>query len=530
MRRLAPIPLALAALFNASVTTRADQLLPQGRNLDSGVNAMGDVSTMRLKAPGAGTVVRTLAQRAGDELRAADFGVRCDGTTNDTTAAQAALTAAAGRTLVFPKGTCLIDRLQYAPAPSQPVTLRGEGKGATILRKPAANSSGLLTLGRNPSGGPYYDIRIEGLTIDGADNAVTPYALTAYDLWRFTLRDVELKNAIVGFECDGCIYVHFDASLSQKNRTGMRFRKLVNSGHGNTPPNLLQVNASQIIYNTFLGIDFDDGALLSIRGSNVEYNGTTAGAVDGGGVLAGPSVGTFNAGTLVPGLLIEDTWMEGNRGESNIIQKSGRGSYRNLLIWSAGSETTHDFKITGGAYVIDNVAVADTKKSGLFEGPNVSFGNVIMATQGMALNVDKEKTTITTPRGRGARLRLRAQTIANDTLSLLAWGSPEFDPEGLQTNPNNICIPAGIDRARVTAGMGWASNGSGIRRLVIRKNKTDVAISAVPALGFNFTTLDTGVIPVIQGDCFSTYAYQNSGAPLQTQNNYADFWSVELIR
>ncbi|MEG9501052.1 MAG: hypothetical protein MIN69_04150, partial [Methylorubrum extorquens] len=246
--------------------------------------------------------------------------------------------------------------------------------------------------------------------------------------------------------------------------------------------------------------------------------------------LARSKIPVRSAGTFVPGLLIEDSWMEGNRGESNIIQKSGRGSYRNLLIWSPSSETTYDFKITGGVYVIDNVAVADAKKPGLFEGVGVSSGNIVMATQRMAMNIDKEKTTIVMPRGRGARLRLTAQTIANNTPSILAWGTPEFDPEKLQTNANNICVPTGIDRVRVTVGMGWHSNGSGIRRLVIRKNNTDVAISAIPALGFNFSNLDTGVISVAEGDCFSTYAFQNSGAPLQVQTNYADFWSVELIR
>ncbi|MCI9882920.1 MULTISPECIES: glycosyl hydrolase family 28-related protein [Methylobacterium] len=472
----------------------------------------------------------SIDKKINDIIRAVDYGVVCDGTTNDSAASARAIAAATGRTLVFPRGTCLVDTLYYAPSPQKPITIKGEGRGATIIRKFSASAASIIQLGKNPSTGPYYDIRLEGLTFDGLDKSVTSTAVLGYDLWRITFRDVEVRNAKVGIECNGCIYVYLDNILATLNETGLRFRQLVSSGHGNTPPNLIQVQASQLVRNSLLGIDFDDGALLSVRGSSVEYNGTIPGIVDSGGILAGQNLGRHNIGTHVPGLLVSESWFEGNLGEANIIQKSGRGAYRDNLFWSSPAETTYDFKITGGVYEISNNSMAAPSKQNVLNAAGVSAGNIIIGTSLSTLTVDREKTTIVRSQGQGARYRLDAQIIPNNHTALASWTTATFDPQALRSNANNLCVPSGFDRARVTAGLGWNYNGTGIRQISILKNGVEVSVTSMPGLGFNFQNVDSGLINVAGGDCFSVGLYQNSGKPLSVVTNQGDFFSLELLR
>ena len=57
----------------------------------------------------------------GPYVNANDFGVKADGTTDDRVALQAALTAAAGKTLYIPKGTYIVSWAMHGRAcvPSQ---------------------------------------------------------------------------------------------------------------------------------------------------------------------------------------------------------------------------------------------------------------------------------------------------------------------------------------------------------------------------------------------------------------------------
>ena len=59
----------------------------------------------------AGTVARTVQSRLREAISVKDFGAVGDGSTVDTTAIYAAVAAAAGKTLYFPKGTYLTDRI-----------------------------------------------------------------------------------------------------------------------------------------------------------------------------------------------------------------------------------------------------------------------------------------------------------------------------------------------------------------------------------------------------------------------------------
>lgn len=112
--------------------------------------------------------------RALETLSATDFGVRCDGTTDDTKAATAALNAAwaTGKTLRFPAGDCLMGNISL-PAPSSTVnrTLSFMGTG-----------SGIWFGGQNPKFG---GTRFIFTKADGSDFMVansTAYADPTYEI------------------------------------------------------------------------------------------------------------------------------------------------------------------------------------------------------------------------------------------------------------------------------------------------------------------------------------------------------------
>ncbi|WP_164938662.1 glycosyl hydrolase family 28-related protein [Bradyrhizobium guangdongense] len=78
------------------------------------------------------------------EFYATAYGVKCDGVTDDSAAAQSAITAAAGAPVVFPSGTCVITAtLNYTTSASsffaQGLQIRGQGREKTIFDSRIAN-------------------------------------------------------------------------------------------------------------------------------------------------------------------------------------------------------------------------------------------------------------------------------------------------------------------------------------------------------------------------------------------------------
>ena len=114
----------------------------------------------------------------GSFINVKDFGAVGDGTTDDTSSIQAALNAAEGKTVFFPKGTYHLTSSIYSPANTGEygLTLVGDSSGPTVLAFDMASGDGFYLSSRpaDPvnygTGGSYTggliqrNIRIESLT------------------------------------------------------------------------------------------------------------------------------------------------------------------------------------------------------------------------------------------------------------------------------------------------------------------------------------------------------------------------------
>lgn len=106
----------------------------------SAASAVTDATSITFLQSGTGAVSRTLQDKGRDTLNAKDFGVKCDNVTNDSAAAQLALDAATGKTLVFPPGRCKLNTAVTLPSN---IVIQGGGPSVTLLVTNAA--AGLIS-------------------------------------------------------------------------------------------------------------------------------------------------------------------------------------------------------------------------------------------------------------------------------------------------------------------------------------------------------------------------------------------------
>ena len=89
---------------------------------------------------GNGAVARSYADKAGDFVNVRDMGAKCDGSTDDTAAIQAALSSGAG-TVHLPSGVCIVSKVTV---PSD-TTLTGQGAKSELRRRAGASSGAVVT-------------------------------------------------------------------------------------------------------------------------------------------------------------------------------------------------------------------------------------------------------------------------------------------------------------------------------------------------------------------------------------------------
>jgi Pectate lyase superfamily protein/Right handed beta helix region len=143
-------------------------------------------------ASGTGAVARSYLSKGRDVISVKDFGAAGNGTTDDTVALQAAITAAqtAVSQVYIPAGTYLTNSLSI----TAPVSVIGAGKAISILKLKTNGTTHLLTITSAA------DVTLEGFTVDGnkANQSATKHNIALSSTCaRTRISNVVSKNASI---------------------------------------------------------------------------------------------------------------------------------------------------------------------------------------------------------------------------------------------------------------------------------------------------------------------------------------------
>jgi hypothetical protein len=223
---------------------------------------------------GSGAVARSAQDKLRETVSVKDFGAVGDGVTDDTAAIQAAIDYVAtigGGVVYLPSGTYAVGKTTapYNPAiagsfdrdviidiQSDNITLKGSGRGATVLANTITNttSSRFIKIGRRVDGDNFVDnVSVQDMTLLGNyTGTVTGFNTnTGIDVsgragtgcTNIKLERLEIKNCAgygIGFQRDGFINcLVSDVQIDTTSGDGIDFKMDTNnSGYGNLIENV----------------------------------------------------------------------------------------------------------------------------------------------------------------------------------------------------------------------------------------------------------------------------------------------------
>ena len=271
-------------------------------------------ANVSVSASGAGAVARDLLARSRDVVNVLDFiptnlhaDIRVGTSATDvTTYAQAAITAAAGRRLVWNAGTYLVTGLTGVDN----IDIIGEGKGAAILMRKASAAGNNAVLTFSSKSG----FSVSGVTVDGnkASQANASQACTITGCSDFTIEDCAFLNAkqVGGF---GVGLVVIDCNAANRMSKISRCTVSGNDLQGVLVKSSLGISLTEnlVTSNGGDGIQMADYTFpppanaqtqITISGNQCHANGgsgITAAGYFTGGVLGTPIYGPNGASSFV---------------------------------------------------------------------------------------------------------------------------------------------------------------------------------------------------------------------------------------
>lgn len=267
-----------------------DNVLVRADGTGKGVQATGitvsDTDVMagaKITATG-GTTARTLEARFGELLNVKDFGATGDGSTNDATAVQAAIDAAAGRPIYFPAGTYRIDTALVYDTTGDGIVaglkMIGEGRNKTYIDN---RTGGILIKATSGNSAADYqeNVILSQFTITNTTNSTTTTGIQFTGVRGGKIENVGIVNQknygihLLSTANDGSDNIHIDIS-------GCDISDCTNSGifcDGNTlgVNAVINIRQCRIIENGF-GITFLTVQNGTIENCAIAYN-------TGGGVI-----------------------------------------------------------------------------------------------------------------------------------------------------------------------------------------------------------------------------------------------------
>lgn len=369
--------------------------------VQDGVTKKASIDQLGFLQSGTGATTRTIQNKLRDTVSVKDFGAVGDGVADDTAAIQAAIAymESTGYPVYVPPGTYLTDLIQ---TDSQTYALQsffyGDEYASTIIRRRGASGDAFITIGDPLATSFQANIVCSNVTFDGGPSTNGPCFVT-YDMVRSVFTNVDFKGGSIAYHSQGGIANTFNHCFFRDALRGFVAEAFVASGTlspaGGGWPNINRLNDCHVIDNAQWGVWFNDGRLLIVENCQIEGNGTTL-AADQGGVYIGPDIGTEISITDPEsiGVVVNNSWLEANKGVSDIQFTSGINSVSNTNFFSPSTSVTNDIRIDGGKYRLRNLNMSFAKTANVLENSGAGVGNTIDFVQASALSFDSSKTAV----------------------------------------------------------------------------------------------------------------------------------------
>jgi hypothetical protein len=312
-----------------------------------------------------GAVGRTVHQKLQDLVSVRDFGATGDGTTDDTTAIQAAIYYAQtnGGCVYLPAGIYVISsslnvQINSGGLPLLRPSIRGDGAGATTILQ-TANASGIVVTGYVSNPADYMDL--EDFTLQS--NAVGGYGngISFSDSAFVNIDNVEVLGWETGVYGIDALSMTFTRLVSRFNINGFRFESS-GSGTGYTSePNAITMLGCTIGNNTNYGGWVVGAGTFTFVGGSIESNGeSTTTLSTKWGLRITNSGGNFDQQSA-NGFNLQGVYFEGNGGQANlwVEQTVSRPGVTGAVVGCS-------FVVLGNSYPAASVYLAATNSAYAF--------------------------------------------------------------------------------------------------------------------------------------------------------------------
>lgn len=222
--------------------------------------------------PGTGAVSRGQDEYNQDRVSVKDFGATGDGVTDDTTAVQNALTAAAGKTLFFPAGDYLIT--SDLSISTDYTCLMGEGSGSTITLQACKIHLDAVTKTTH-----IYGCNFESLNIERTSTAGPAIHMAGQNLMgvtRWNMRNVRITSTGAGIQMGGAW--GWDMVGCGFYGCGTHAIEIVLAADGNSSANAGKLLGCELQGSTNWGVYAEKTTGLAFIGTTIQ--GNTSGGIN----------------------------------------------------------------------------------------------------------------------------------------------------------------------------------------------------------------------------------------------------------